>query len=99
MPTVRVCGPSATAKNDERGNRMTIEVCGWRLEPNQSNGRRCWCLYHGKATRPERFYDDLGRALRFVVEYGRGDGCCLTGSDVRRVGGEQGEVSYVESFR
>lgn len=48
---------------------MAIEVCGWRLEPNQSNGRRCWCLYHGKATRAERFCDDLGRALRFVVEY------------------------------
>ena len=48
---------------------MTIEVCGWRLEPNQSNGRRCWCLYRGKVTRPERFYDELGRALKFVVEY------------------------------
>lgn len=48
---------------------MTIEVCGWRFEPNQSSGKRCWQLYHGKAKRPERFYDDLGRALRFVVEY------------------------------
>ena len=48
---------------------MVIEVCGWRLEPNQSNGQRCWCLYHGKATRAERFYDTLGRALRFVAEY------------------------------
>lgn len=48
---------------------MVIEVCGWRLEPSQSNGKRCWCLYHGKSTRPERFYDTLGRALRFVAEY------------------------------
>lgn len=48
---------------------MTIEVYGWRFEPSQSSGKRCWCLYHGKARRPERFYDDLGRALRFVVEY------------------------------
>ena len=47
---------------------MTIEVCGWRLEPNQSNGQRCWSLYHGKSTRAERFYDTLGRALRFVAE-------------------------------
>ena len=48
---------------------MIIDVCGWRMEPNQSNGRRCWSLYHGKSTRPERFYDTLGRALRFVAEY------------------------------
>lgn len=48
---------------------MIIEVCGWRIESNQSNGRRCWCLYHGKSTRPERFYATLGRALRFVAEY------------------------------
>lgn len=48
---------------------MVIEVCGWRMEPSQSNGRRCWCLYHGKSARPERFYDTLGRALRFVAEY------------------------------
>lgn len=48
---------------------MVIEVCGWRLEPNQSNGQRCWCLYHGRSTRAERFYDTLGRALRFVAEY------------------------------
>lgn len=48
---------------------MTIEVCNWRLEPSQSNGKRCWCLFHGKSRRPERFYDDLGKALRFVAEY------------------------------
>ena len=30
---------------------------------------RCWCLYHGKKSRPERFYDDLGKALRFVAEW------------------------------
>lgn len=48
---------------------MTIEVCGWRLEPNQSNGKRCWSLFHGKSRRPERFYDDLGKALRFVAEH------------------------------
>ena len=48
---------------------MVIEVCGWRLEPYQTNGKRCWQLYHGKSNRPERFYDELGKALRFVAEY------------------------------
>lgn len=48
---------------------MVIEVCGWRIEPYQTGGRRCWQLYHGRRTRPERFYDDLGKALQFVVEY------------------------------
>lgn len=42
---------------------MVIEVCGWRIEPYQTGGRRCWQLYHGRRTRPERFYDDLGKAL------------------------------------
>ena len=48
---------------------MTIEVCGWRLEPYQQSGRRCWQLFHGRSTRAERYYDTLGGALRFVAEY------------------------------
>lgn len=48
---------------------MTIEVCGWRLEPYQQSGRRCWQLFHGGARRAERYYDTLGGALRFVAEY------------------------------
>lgn len=48
---------------------MTIEVCGWRIEPYRTNGKRCWQLTrHGRKT-PERYYDELGKALRFVAEY------------------------------
>jgi len=65
----RVCVAYVMEKISEKGIQMNIEVCGWRLEPYQTNGRRCWQLYHGKSTRPERFYDDLGKALRFVAEY------------------------------
>lgn len=48
---------------------MVIEVCGWRIEPYKTNGKRCWQLTRMGRKTPERYYDDLGRALRFVVEY------------------------------
>lgn len=48
---------------------MVIVTHGWRLEPYQTNGLRCWQLFQGKSTRAARYYDDLGHALRFVAEY------------------------------
>lgn len=48
---------------------MTIEVCGWRIEPYGSNGKRCWQLTRAGRKTPERYYDDLGKALRFVAEW------------------------------
>lgn len=48
---------------------MTIEVCGWRIEPYQTNGKRCWQLMRKGRKTPERYYDDLGRALRFIAGY------------------------------
>lgn len=48
---------------------MTIEVCGWRIEPYRTNGKRCWQLTRRGRKTPERYYDELGKALRFVAEY------------------------------
>ena len=64
-----VCKANVVAKITQKGIQMVINVCGWRLKPSETNGRRCWQLYHGKSTRPERFYDELGKALRFVAEW------------------------------
>ena len=48
---------------------MVIEVCGWRIEPYKSTGKRCWQLFRGDSKNPQRYYDELGKALRFVGEY------------------------------
>lgn len=49
--------------------QMTIEVCGWRIGPYQNNGKRCWQLFRGASSTAQRYYEDLGKALRFVAEY------------------------------
>jgi len=48
---------------------MVIEICGWRLEPYQMNGKRCWQVFRGKSNTAQRYYNELGKALRFVAEY------------------------------
>ena len=48
---------------------MIVRACGWRIEPYQQNGKRCWQLFRGESRRAERYYDTLGAALRFVAEY------------------------------
>lgn len=48
---------------------MMIECCGWRIAAYQMNGRRCWQLFHGGSKTAERYYDNLGDALRFCAEY------------------------------
>ena len=47
---------------------MTIEFGRWRVRPNGGRGCRCWEVYRGGATRAERFYDTLDRALLWCAE-------------------------------
>lgn len=48
---------------------MVIEVCGWALSPYGQNGKRCWQVTRKGSKTPQRYYDELGKALRFVAEY------------------------------
>ena len=48
---------------------MVIEFGNWRIAPNRGRGCRCWEVYRGKATRAERFYDSLDRALLWCAEW------------------------------
>ena len=48
---------------------MTITFGDWRVEPYQTNGKRCWQVFHGKGTGALRYYSTLDDALLFCLEY------------------------------